>query len=331
MPNGSTAINFDQGRITSALLRRPLAFEPKPVSRNATPQAFEESVSGLTLLLRSAPRLDAINVPEIIRESHKGRPTYETGRSRALARRLADNIGREPIVNKVVAHLPEQTFREWLADTLSNGIRTIVFVGGEYSSKKYPGITVTKAMEIAKQPIERLGGHIGAICIPERENEADKMLKKTQSGADFFTTQICTGVDIGPLPDLLESYDRLCLNSGTRPSSVLISVAPIVRESDALFMRDRLDVEITDSVFTELQLVKGEDGALRLSIRNALEVFEQVVLAKENRGLLLPVGVNVAQILGRNFDQAGKMLMAFQGAIDGSSSSISAQKAEIHL
>ncbi len=332
MPAVSTTIDFDQGRFASALLRRPLTFEPKPVSRNAPPQVFEETVAGLTLLLRAAPRLDAVNVPEIIRESHKGRPTYETGRSRALARALGDNTGREPIVNKVVVHLPEQTFREWLEETVSNGIRTLVLVGGEYSFKEYPGINVAAAMGIAKPVISKLGGRIGAICIPERDNEADRMLRKTQSGADFFTTQICTGGDIGPLPELLEGYDRLCKQAGIKPAAVLISVAPIVRESDAIFMRDRLDVEVPESVFTELQLVKDEDEAVRLSIRNGLEAFEKTVLARENMGLSVPVGVNVAQVLARNLKQSGKLLMAFaKGAIDGSSSAIGAQKAEVHL
>ncbi len=89
MPAGNATVDFDQGRFTSALLRRPLVFEPKPVSRNAPPSVFEETVTDLTSILRGAARLDAVLVPEIIRESHKGRPTYETGRSRALARTLA--------------------------------------------------------------------------------------------------------------------------------------------------------------------------------------------------------------------------------------------------
>ncbi len=53
---------------------------------------------------------------------------------------------------------------------------------------------------------------------------------------------------------------------------------------------------------------------------------------KENLGLSVPVGANVAQILARNLGQSREMLMAFaRGAIDGSSSAISAQKAEVHL
>ena len=97
-------------------------------------------------------------------------------------------------------------------------------------------------------------------------------------------------------------------------------------------MRDRLDVEVSESVLTELQLVRDEEEATRLSIRNGLEAFEKTVLAKENRGLSVPVGVNVAQVLARNLDQSGRLLMAFAGgAIDGSSSAISAQKAEVHL
>ncbi len=235
-------------------------------------------------------------------------------------------------MNKVVSQLPEQTFSEWFEETTSNRIRTMVFVGGEYSFKKYPGITVARAVALAKPVIDKLGGKIGAICIPERENEAERMLKKTQAGADFFTTQICTGGDIGPLPDMLESYDGLCREAGIRPAAVLIGVAPIVRESDAIFMRDRLDVEVPESVLTELRFVKDEEEALRLSIRNALGAFEKTVSVKENRGLSMPVGVNVSQVLKRNLSQAGELLMAFaRGAIDGSSSAISAQRAEVQL
>ena len=127
------------------------------------------------------------------------------------------------------------------------------------------------------------------------------------------------------------------LGAALRRSVRLVTVSSNIcggafRESDAIFMRDRLDVEVSESVLTELQLVKDEEGAMRLSIRNGLEAFEKMVLAKENRGLSIPVGVNVAQVLARNLNQSGELLMAFaRGAIDGSSSAISAQKAEVHL
>jgi hypothetical protein len=56
------------------------------------------------------------------------------------------------------------------------------------------------------------------------------------------------------------------------------------------------------------------------------------MLVKENLGLSMPVGVNVEQVVARNLGQSREMLMAFaRGAIDGSSSAISAQKAEVHL
>ncbi|MCI4363729.1 MAG: hypothetical protein L3K13_05425, partial [Thermoplasmata archaeon] len=59
-----------------ALSDRPLLFEPVPPSIRADPVRAGLHTEALTKLLRGVPRLDAVNIPELVDENHDGRPYY---------------------------------------------------------------------------------------------------------------------------------------------------------------------------------------------------------------------------------------------------------------
>ena len=299
--------------LSQALSDRPLFFEPVPPSARTSPTRSEVMVGELVRLLSRIPRLDAIDVPELIDENHDGRPYYRSGDTRGFARRLSEEVHCEVVVNKVVAHLPSsEAVAGWVRDSAERGIRHAVLVGGSSRYIPYPGPSVLDANRIAGPEMTRAGGLLGNIAIPQRTGEAHRMLAKTRSGAAFFTTQIV--FDSESVLKMLSEYDGLCRKSGVAPAAVVLSVVPIADEGDAEFVR-WLGADIPESA--ERSILNGDDAlASQRSIERALRVFEEVRDGASAAGLSVSVGVNVEQISQRHLASAGEMLAAFARAID---------------
>jgi 5,10-methylenetetrahydrofolate reductase len=299
--------------LPEALARRPLFFEPVPPSARSSPSRGETMVADLVRTLRAVPRLDAIDVPELIDENHDGRPYYRSGDTRAFARRVADEIARDVAVNKVVAHLPSiEAVTAWAEETIQRGVRNVVLVGGSSRYIPYPGPSVIDADRVARDAITAGGGLLGNIAIPQRTGEAHRMLSKTRSGARFFTTQIV--FDSESVLRMLREYDLLCRQSGLAPAAVVLSVAPIADEGDAEFVR-WLGADIPETA--ERTILGGEEAqASGRSIERALSVFREVRDGIARAGLEVSVGINVEQISQRHLGSAGEMLAAFARLID---------------
>ena len=296
-----------------ALARRPLLFEPVPPSARSSPARGEVMVGELVRLLQAVPRLDGIDVPELIDENHDGRPYYRSGDTRTFAKRVADAIGREVAVNKVVAHLPSsEAVAAWARETVQRGIRHVVLVGGSSRYIPYPGPSVIDADRIARDVVSEAGGLLGNIAIPQRTGEAHRMLTKTRSGARFFTTQIV--FDSESVLRMLREYDLLCRQSGLPPAAVVLSVAPIADEGDAEFVR-WLGADIPEAA--ERTVLNGDESlASQRSIDRALSVFREVRDGTAKAGIDVSVGINVEQISQRHLGSAGEMLQAFARLID---------------
>jgi len=296
-----------------ALAERPLLFEPVPPSARASPGRSETVVDEITRLLASVPRLDAIDVPELIDENHDGRPYYRSGDTRGFARKLADRVGRDVIVNKVVAHLESsEGVAEWGRETVRRGVKHAVLVGGSSRYIPYPGPSVLEANRIVRPELERAGGVVGNIAIPQRMGEAHRMLAKTRSGAAFFTTQIV--FDGESVLRMLREYEPLCLQAGLAPAAVILSVAPIADEGDAEFVR-WLGADIPEAA--ERAILNGDERqASPRSIDRALGVYRAVRAGAASAGLTVAIGVNVEQISQRHLASAAEMLQAFAQTVD---------------
>ncbi|MCI4328954.1 MAG: hypothetical protein L3J86_05155, partial [Thermoplasmata archaeon] len=96
-------------------------------------------LSELLRILASVPRVDAVDLPELIDENHDGRPYHRSGDTRGFARRLQDGAGCAVIVNKVVAHLTSvESLGDWARETVRRGIVHFVLVGGSSRYIPYP-------------------------------------------------------------------------------------------------------------------------------------------------------------------------------------------------
>lgn len=296
-----------------ALSYRPLLFEPVPPSARAAPARAEAATREIAGLLQDLPRVDAIDIPELVDENHDGRPYYRSGDTRMFARRLQDTTGRPSIVNKVVAHLPSAAaVASWGQETVQRGISHVVLVGGSSRYIPYPGPTVVEADRIVAPILAPAHGVLGNIAIPQRTGEPHRMLQKTRAGAGFFTTQIVFDGD--SVLRMLREYDRLCRQGGFPPAPVLVSVAPIGDEGDAEFVR-WLGADIPEAA--ERAILGGDDAlAGARSIERALGVYRAVRDGVRSEGIEVPLGVNVEQISPRHLGTAAEMLRAFAAAID---------------
>jgi len=302
--------------LSEAITSRPLLFEPAPPGARATPERIADHRDRIVGLLKRIPRVDAIDVPELVDENHEGRPYYRSGEIREFARSVEADTGCEAIVNKVVAHVHSpQHLGEWARETLGRGIRNVILVGGSSRYIPYPGPSVIDANRVARPIFGERGGLIGNIAIPQRTGESHRLLAKTRSGAAFFTTQIL--FDAASIVAMIREYEGLCRQAGLPPAAVILSVAPIIDEGDAEFVR-WLGADIPEEA--ERALLEGNEAeGRRSSVRHALSVWQEVRRALASHEVEVPVGVNVEEIVPRHFEPAAEMLEAFAGAIDESS------------
>jgi 5,10-methylenetetrahydrofolate reductase len=297
-----------------ALGNVPLFFEPVPPTARGTPARAAATVDAIAELVRSVPRIDALDIPELVDENHEGRPLYRSADPRSFARTVAERTGREVVVNKVVAHLSsEPDVERWARETVELGVRHVVLVGGTSRYIPYPGPAVTEADRICRPVLARAGGLLGNIAIPQREGEAHRMLAKTRAGAAFFTTQIVFDDDAAFR--MVHQYDLLCRQASLPPAPVLLSFAPLVDEQDAEFIR-WLGADVPEAA--ERAILEGDEGgAAARTVTRAVEVWESVRVRGRREGLEVPLGVNVEQISARHLQHAHAMVAALAERLRG--------------
>ncbi|HTT35855.1 MAG TPA: hypothetical protein VMH78_08335 [Thermoplasmata archaeon] len=299
--------------LAEALAGRPLFFEPVPPGARASPARAKAHLEEVVALVDAIPRLDAVDIPELIDENHDGKPYHRSGDTRVFARRVAERTHREVVVNKVVAHLPSAPALEsWARETVREGLRHLVLVGGTSRYIPYPGPPVAEANRICRPIVDEGGGRLGNIAIPQRTGEPHRMLQKSRSGAMFFTTQIL--FDAESTVRMLEDYGHLCEAAGLAPGAVLLSVAPIADEGDAEFVR-WLGADLPEAA--ERAILNGDEaGAGARSIERALHVWRSVRDGVRRHRVPVSIGVNVEQVSPRHLGTAGEMARAFARVID---------------
>jgi len=304
--------------LSEALRAAPLLFEPVPSPARTPSHRVEERTAAVARLIEEVPRVDAIDIPELVDENHEGQPHYHSGDLPAYARTLAERTGREVILNKVVAHLPSApALEQWARDTVAKGIRHAVLVGGSSRYIPYPGPPVAEADQLCRPIFAAAGGSIGNIAIPQRTGEAHRMLAKTRAGAAFFTTQLL--FDAESARKVLVQYDLLCRQASIPPAAVLLSLAPIADDQDAEFVR-WLGADLPDSA--ERTILEGEEGeAARRSVELAVGVWEEIARTAQSERFGVPIGVNVEQVSARHLEVAGTLLRELARRIDSGASS----------
>jgi 5,10-methylenetetrahydrofolate reductase len=299
--------------LSEALRESPLFFEPVPPPARTPAPRVEERMTAVARIVEAVPRVDALDIPELVDENHEGQPHYRSADPRTFARTLSERTGREAIVNKVVAYLPDiSAVERWSRETVARGVRRVVFVGGSSRYIPYPGPPVVEAVRLCRATFAEAGGSVGTVAIPQRAGEAHRMLAKTRAGASFFTTQLL--FDAQSIGEVLLRYDLLCRQASLPPGAVLLSVAPIADDEDAEFVR-WLGADLPEPA--ERAILEGEEGgAIRRSVEIAVRVWEEVRSMAKRENLSVPVGVNVEQVSARHLEAAGALLEEIARRID---------------
>lgn len=303
---------------SEALRASPLFFEPVPSPARTVAHRVEDRTAAVVRVVEAVPRVDALDIPELVDENHEGQPHYRSGDLPAYGRALAERTGREVVLNKVVAHVADAPALErWARDTVARGIHHAVLVGGSSRYIPYPGPPVAEADRLCRPIFAAAGGTIGNIAIPQRVGEAHRMLAKTRAGASFFTTQLL--FDAEAARKTIAQYDLLCRQASIPPAAVVLSMAPIADDQDAEFVR-WLGADLPDSA--ERAILGGEETeAARRSLDIALSVWEGVSGFVRAEHLRVPIGVNIEQISARHLEVAGELLREFARRIDAAPTS----------
>lgn len=283
-----------------------------PEHDNRIVKNIEARIMDIAKTLSDFPGLTAINVPELVEENHEGKPRYNSIFTRKLARGIADELGKEAIINKVVAHMESyDEFANWIVETESQGIRNIVLVGGNTRHHRYTGPNVSEANLITKHLMKTKNLNditIGNICLPERGGEARRMLYKTISGADFFTTQMLFEGD--HITHLLKEYGELCSKAQVNPATVILSFAPLKSVAD-LNLLDFLGVDLPDETKDYILENEQVSKAYKRSIKNALDVLKAIMNDKIDNYPEINIGINVEQLTKSNMPYSIEMLKEF--------------------
>jgi 5,10-methylenetetrahydrofolate reductase len=298
--------------LTDRLEHLPVFFEVVPPHRRTSETALNRFADRVRKAVRDIGSVDAVNLPEVLDENHRGRPYYRNLDPRRFSRLLGEDVGAETVVNKVVVHVPSaEAFTAWLRETLEGyGLRNLVLVGGTSSRFRYPGPTVVEANEILRNMASALGVDdvvCGNITIPDRRLEEVRLLNKTRAGARFFTSQVL--FEIEPMADVLRKYDRLCKAQGVPPATVFLSFAPVSDLHDLDFLQ-WMGADVSEAT-EDFLLKEGEAAMGEVSLALAERMWRSLRATAEEEGLRVPLGVNVEQISRHNFDLAVRMTKAF--------------------
>ncbi len=288
------------------LPRVPVVFEVVPPHRRASEKAVAGLAQRVQAAVRSLPRIDAVNLPEVVEENYAGLPLYRNLDPRAFARRLTEGLAIETIVDKVVSHLEGAPGVDaYLRESLDvHGVRNFVLVGVAREGVAYPGPDVATATARLRAATRgRRDVTCGNIAIPERPGEVERLLRKTRAGADFFTTQVIFEPE--PVASVLGAYGEACAEAGVRPATVLLSFAPVGDREDVEFL-EWLGARIAPGTAKALLGDRGrEPGAA--SIEAARATWGRIRSAVAGARHPVPLGVNVEEISVHNFDLAVRM------------------------
>ena len=276
-----------------------------PLEKDGTLNSYAEIISSLL----SQTHIDAINIPEVHDESGRGdRPVtnQKRGEPREFGRLLQDIVGVEAIVNRVVVHEPFDAQMRWIEETNRDyEIENLIIVGGESSKVEYPGPTVNEVLRSVSQEYISNGGDIfcGGIAIPSREIESKNLIKKSEHGSEFFTTQVL--YDSSNIVKMIDHYQERCDDLNTFPRRLLLSFAPVSSQKNIDFLK-WLGVEIPPE--TERYL-KGRPGSMiERSLDVAIEVLNDTLNFITEKNLKVPIGLNVEHIMSYNFQSSVEML-----------------------
>lgn len=277
-------------------------YEILPPPKNLSKEDLQISFSLFAQILKKNP-IDGVNLPEVREETRAGKrriPELIKLEPRVVCSYLQKRGISNVIVNRPVVYLSWEKQIAWLKETYNKyKIHNFVLVGGESSKVSYPGPGVVEAAKIitGKLRSEFPDIFLGGITIPSRVNEAERVLAKSISGIEFFTSQII--YDSKDVKKLLNEYWQLCRQKKIAPKMIFLSFAPATTLGDIELLR-WLGVEIPQN--TLQVLTSGWWGVGWRSIETCQDILEDILHFVKRNEIKVPLGLNVEHINRHNFE-----------------------------
>ncbi|MBI1730840.1 hypothetical protein HY229_07890 [Candidatus Acetothermia bacterium] len=266
--------------------------------------------------LQANVQVDALNIPEVRNETRKNRITtfVRKWQPRDFALSIQKSLGDQSpefLIDRGVVHTNWSNQRMWLEKTSRDfEFRNLVLVGGQSSTIRYPGPGVEEAA-IHIQNEKTLNLFLGAVTIPAREEESHRLLRKTESGIEFFISQVIFESDL--TQRLLRDYHTVAKNAGVGLKPLFLSFAPVSSKLDIEFLR-WWDVVIPKE--TERYILSKPSGILERSITTSLEIFDEIASFVHKMKFRAPLAINVEHVSIHNLEASVELASAFSREID---------------
>jgi 5,10-methylenetetrahydrofolate reductase len=245
-----------------------------------------------------------LNIPEVVdEESREGKRTVsfvkkmENIRFASIMRR--ECAGLQPIPNKIIVRLTQEEFHSWIASAYNKGIRNVVLIGGKSEKIVYPGLSVTEGAAYIKQQFPDV--EVGGITIFTRPHEAERIIKKMESGITFFCSQII--FETGNLKQVLCELKSHCEVKNVSLPKIYVSLSPASELKDIAFIR-WLGVEFPSAVYSYLTEPMADVE------KRCIMVLERVVeeLMDFMRHSDIELGFNIEHVRYTNLQLAEKLI-----------------------
>lgn len=289
-----------------------LIFEAIPPPLNWSEEKIREWTDQLATLFNEE-KIRTLTVPEVVSESKESKraiPFFEKMEVLTfidLMRKSCSEITLIPFI--ITAHRSKTQLLDWVGQAYEKGIRHFILVGGEHSTIHYPGLPVTEAAGVIKScfPNTALGG----VTIFTRKNEHQKMLKKMNSGIEFFVSQII--YETANMKCVLLNLKKECEKINGSLPRVYLSLSAAEKKIDIEFLQ-WLGVEFPTALYS--YVMNGDDRHLEERAEEmigfVLEELESFISSKYRN-----LGFNVEQVMYANQKSARKLIQHIKEKLKG--------------
>lgn len=269
-----------------------IIFEAIPYAKTVSESYANKFIDKISDVIKESP-ISMINIPEIVEENHIGLPYYRNMDNMQFGLRLREKCQKEIILNTVVVHhKSKDSFERWLDEIMSCGIRNFVFVGAKINSMSYLGPSVIESNSIAKSKKVNFGN----IFIPERANEAERLVNKTISGCKFFTSQVLFEPENAI--NVINQYWLRCSQINLKPVKFYLSFSPVSNIDDIIFLK-WLGAEMREK--TEKRLLSAQNiGNESVKIIN--HASSKIFSFFEKAKFKIHLGLNIEYITLHNLE-----------------------------
>lgn len=266
-----------------------------------------------TLKLLQQEKIKSINIPEVVSESREEErtvPLLEKIDTLSFINHLLQfSPSLTSIPNIITVHRSEKEILDWIKNAYELGIRHLILVGGEKSTIQYQGMPVTEAASMIKLRYPDL--ILGGITIFTRKGEHRRILRKMESGIEFFVSQII--YETANMKCVLLNLVKLCQKAGYSLPRIYLSLAPAEKKADIEFLQ-WLGVEFPTALHA--YFTGADDQSVESRVDEMIDfVLEELKYFISRKHFNL--GFNVEQVMYHNQKSAENLIRHMKQRLKG--------------